>query len=306
MSPVEIGSYAILALVALIYIGMPIGVTMLAVSFAGVALIRNEAVATRMLGAVANDSLQEYLFAVVPLFVLMGLLVTVSNVGKDTFDVFQRLLRRVAAGLGIATVAANAVFASITGVSIASATVFARVAVPADDGFGTTALAVRLPFAWPAALAAAVAVIIAVHRHRRLTAARQLVLSYPHAAGNRIGPKTEGQLQVAADTPQRGHEGAAAQRELFEPAGVACGQAQFVVTGGVFELALQFGEFVEIEIHPHIDRLEPRFGAIREEGRVAAQAQVLHPRVREQPQSGVVATGAPCGTLVLTLVIDLR
>lgn len=138
MSPVEIGGTAILALVVLIYLGMPIGVAMLAVSFAGVALIRNEDVALRMLGAVANDSLQEYLFAVVPLFVMMGLLVTVSGVGKDTFDVFQRLLRRAAAGLGIATVFANAVFASITGISIASATVFARVAVPEMTRHGYT------------------------------------------------------------------------------------------------------------------------------------------------------------------------
>jgi tripartite ATP-independent transporter DctM subunit len=130
VSPVEIGSLAIGALVLLIYLGMPIGVGMLAVSLAGVSFIRNEDVAVRMLGAAANDSLQEYLFAVVPLFVMMGLLVTVSNVGKDTFDVFQRLLRRVAAGLAVATVFANAVFASITGISIASATVFARVAVP--------------------------------------------------------------------------------------------------------------------------------------------------------------------------------
>ncbi|WP_112322951.1 TRAP transporter large permease [Oceanibium sediminis] len=130
MSPVEIGTYGIIALILLIYIGMPIGVGMLLVSFTGVAMIRSEGVATRMIGAVANDSLREYLFAVVPLFVLMGLLVTVSGVGKDTFDVFERLLKRVTAGLGIATVFANAVFASITGISIASATVFSRVAVP--------------------------------------------------------------------------------------------------------------------------------------------------------------------------------
>jgi tripartite ATP-independent transporter DctM subunit len=138
MSPVEIGGFSILALVVLIYLGMPIGIAMLAISFAGVAIIRNEDVALRMLGAVANDSLQEYLFAVVPLFVMMGLLVTVSGVGKDTFDVFQRLLRRAAAGLGVATVFANAVFASITGISIASATVFARVAVPEMTRHGYT------------------------------------------------------------------------------------------------------------------------------------------------------------------------
>ncbi len=138
MSPVEIGSYGIGVLILLIYIGMPIAVSMLAVSFAGVALIRNELVATRMIGAVANDSLREYLFAVVPLFVLMGLLVALSGVGKDTFDVFEKLLRRVTAGLGVATVFANAVFASITGISIASATVFSRVAVPEMTRHGYT------------------------------------------------------------------------------------------------------------------------------------------------------------------------
>ncbi|MDZ4134492.1 MAG: TRAP transporter large permease, partial [Paracoccaceae bacterium] len=130
MTGVEIGLLAVTGLILLISLGMPIGIGMLVVSFAGVAAIRNETVAFRMAGAVANDSLREYLFAVVPLFVLMGLLVTVSGVGKDTFDVFQSALRRVRAGLGVATVFANAVFASITGISIASASVFSRVAVP--------------------------------------------------------------------------------------------------------------------------------------------------------------------------------
>ncbi|MCO5731280.1 TRAP transporter large permease [Rhizobium sp. SSA_523] len=138
MSPVEVGSLSIIALIVLIYLGMPIGIGMLAVSFAGVAAIRGDAVSLRMLGAVANDSLREYLFAVVPLFVLMGLLVTISRVGKDTFDVFQKLLGRVTAGLGVATVFANAVFAAITGISIASATVFSRVAVPEMRRHGYT------------------------------------------------------------------------------------------------------------------------------------------------------------------------
>ena len=138
MSPVEIGSYGIVALIVLIIIGLPIGIGMLAVSFVGVAFIRNETVAVRMMAQTANDSLEEYLFAVVPLFVLMGLLVTVSHVGRDTFDVFQSLLRRLRAGLGVATVFANAVFAAITGISIASATVFSRIAVPEMRRHGYT------------------------------------------------------------------------------------------------------------------------------------------------------------------------
>lgn len=138
MTPFDIGAIAVGVLVLLILIGMPIGIGMLSVSLVGVSLIRNETVAVRMVTQVANDSLEEYLFAVVPLFVLMGLLVTVSGVGKDTFDVFQKLLRRITAGLGVATVFANAVFAAITGISIASATVFSRIAVPEMRRHGYT------------------------------------------------------------------------------------------------------------------------------------------------------------------------
>ncbi|MEW9922197.1 TRAP transporter large permease [Marimonas sp. MJW-29] len=138
MTPFDIGAIAILVLVLLILIGMPIGIGMLATSFTAVAFIRNETVSVRMMTQVANDSLEEYLFAVVPLFVLMGLLVTVSGVGKDTFDVFQKLLNRITAGLGVATVFANAVFAAITGISIASATVFSRIAVPEMRRHGYT------------------------------------------------------------------------------------------------------------------------------------------------------------------------
>jgi len=138
MSAVEIGWVAVGALLFLIYIGMPIALGMLLTSFLGVIFIRNEGVALRMMGSVANDALREYLYAVVPLFVLMGLLVAVSGIGKDTFDVFERMFRKVRAGLGIATVFANAVFASITGVSIASASVFSRVAVPEMTRHGYT------------------------------------------------------------------------------------------------------------------------------------------------------------------------
>ena len=60
----------------------------------------------------------------------MGLLVSISDIGRDTYDVANHVFRRVKAGLGMATVGANAVFAAVTGTSIASASVFTKVAVP--------------------------------------------------------------------------------------------------------------------------------------------------------------------------------
>jgi C4-dicarboxylate transporter, DctM subunit len=130
MSGTVVGVISVVMLLALVYIGMQIGVSLIITSFVSVMLLKNPEIAVRMVGASANDSLREYLFGVIPLFVLMGLLVSISGVGRDTFDVFEWLLRKIKGGLGVATVAANAVFAAITGVSIASASVFTKVATP--------------------------------------------------------------------------------------------------------------------------------------------------------------------------------
>ena len=70
---------------------------------------------------------------------LMGMLINIGNIGRDTFDVCQWLLGRIAGGLGVATVVANTVFAAITGVSIASAVVFTKVSVPPMVEHGYTA-----------------------------------------------------------------------------------------------------------------------------------------------------------------------
>jgi len=130
MTDLQVGLLAIVLMLAGIYFGMHIGVALIVTSFVSVALIKSPDVAARFVAASANDAIRDYLFGVIPLFVLMGMLVSVSGVGRDTFDVFQWLMRRVRGGLGLATVGANAVFAAITGISIASASVFTKVAVP--------------------------------------------------------------------------------------------------------------------------------------------------------------------------------
>jgi tripartite ATP-independent transporter DctM subunit len=69
-------------------------------------------------------------FATVPAFVMMGLVVSRAGLGRDIYEFANDLFRPVRGGLGIATVAANAIFASVTGSSIASASVFTKVAIP--------------------------------------------------------------------------------------------------------------------------------------------------------------------------------
>ncbi len=131
MDATLVGVVSIGLMLVLIYAGMHVGVALALLSFVGVWIIRDDAgIASSLVAQAANDAIADYIFGVVPLFVLMGLLVSVADIGKDTFEVANQAFRRVRGGLGIATVAANAVFAAITGISIASAAVFTKVAVP--------------------------------------------------------------------------------------------------------------------------------------------------------------------------------
>lgn len=128
---VQIGMATIVFMLLLIFSGAHIAVALITLSFLGIWLIRdNPNVAMRSLALAADGAINRYLFGVVPLFVLMGLIVDISDIARDAYRVAAWMLQRIKGGLGMATVAANAIFASITGISIASAAVFSRVAVP--------------------------------------------------------------------------------------------------------------------------------------------------------------------------------
>lgn len=128
--PLVIGLTCVAALFLFLLLGFPIAVVLILLSAIGVYLIRDNYRVTEVaLGLALTRSIANFEFAVVPLFVAMGLVLDKARLGEDAFSVAAQLLRRVRGGLAIATVAANAVFASVVGSSIASAAVFSRVAV---------------------------------------------------------------------------------------------------------------------------------------------------------------------------------
>lgn len=137
MSPIEIGIVSVAGMLVLIYMGIHVPFVLAITSFVGVWMIRgNFDVATSMLMHAATQGISDYIFGVIPLFVLMGMLVSAADLGRDSYIVANQLLKRLPGGLGVATVAANTVFAAITGVTIASAAVFSRIAVPEMLKFG--------------------------------------------------------------------------------------------------------------------------------------------------------------------------
>jgi len=131
MTPVEIGLISIVAIVILIYLGVYISVALGMVSFIAIWIMRDNIDLAFALTKIAiGDSVMEYTFATIPLFVFMGLIVSKAGLGADIYAVMNQGFRRITGGIGMATVGANAVFAAVTGSSIASASVFSKMSVP--------------------------------------------------------------------------------------------------------------------------------------------------------------------------------
>ena len=83
-----------------------------------------------MLAAKAYEGIRDYVFAVIPLFILMGEFIGKSGAVTDVYRGINSMLRKIPGRLAIATVLGNALFSFVTGVSIASAATFSRIAYP--------------------------------------------------------------------------------------------------------------------------------------------------------------------------------
>ncbi len=137
MSPEVIALVTLAVLISLILVGFHIGISLMVVSILGIYLaVGSFETAISVLDATAYSSIREYIFGVIPLFVLVGLLANLSGASQELYNAANELLKRVRGGVGIATILANAVFAAITGVSIASAAVFTKIAVPQMNRLG--------------------------------------------------------------------------------------------------------------------------------------------------------------------------
>ncbi len=137
ISPFEIGLYSLGAIVVLVYLGFWVPFALMLSSYVGVWLIKDSSIlAGKLLALAASETISSYFFGVVPLFVFMGNVVSATGMGEDAYDVANQAFRKIKGGLAIGTVGANAVFAAITGISIASAAVFTKIAVPHMIRFG--------------------------------------------------------------------------------------------------------------------------------------------------------------------------
>src|SRR5271170_4798024 len=118
------------ALFGLILLRVPVGMAMGLVGVTGYAAIVGLAPALKMVGQTSMRTVTDYTFGVIPMFLLMGAFVSASGMSRELFRAANSFVGHWRGGLGLATIAACAGFAAISGSSVATAATFATVAYP--------------------------------------------------------------------------------------------------------------------------------------------------------------------------------
>lgn len=130
MSAVAIGYVSAGLLVLLLALGVPVAVAMGAIGLGGLLLGVGTNLTVAQLSSLPFTVVNNYDFAVLPMFVLMGVLAEVSGITQRLFYACNLWLRRLRGGLYHAVVVGSAIFAAISGSTIVNAVVFTRIAYP--------------------------------------------------------------------------------------------------------------------------------------------------------------------------------
>src|SRR5271165_1951060 len=130
MSTDAVAIIGFLVLFALMLLRVPVGMAMGLVGVSGFAYLVNGEAALKIIGHTSMRTVTDYTFGVIPMFLLMGAFVSNSGMSRELFRAANAFVGHFRGGLGIATIAACAGFAAISGSSVATAATFATVAYP--------------------------------------------------------------------------------------------------------------------------------------------------------------------------------
>ncbi len=135
MSEVQIGVAGLVALFVLLALRMPVAIVLLVVGTVGIAVLNGlpAAYATLANEAFVIGSFHE--LSVIPLFVLMGNLATISGMSRDLYSAAYAWVGNWRGGLASATVIGCTGFAALSGSSVASAVTMGKVALPEMDRY---------------------------------------------------------------------------------------------------------------------------------------------------------------------------
>ena len=124
------GGISAIVFLALVFLGMPLGFALFLIAFLGMSFMINTNVGLKLIAMTPYNISTTYVYSVLPLFIFMGLLASVSGIAHDLYDTSYKWLGHHRGGLAMATVAACAGFAAICGDSMATAVSMGSISLP--------------------------------------------------------------------------------------------------------------------------------------------------------------------------------
>lgn len=141
MDPLSVGIFVTIGMITLLLLRVPIAIVLVTAGSVGMVLViaaRGQGfdiaagvyTAKSFLGDLPHSSTAEYTFTTIPMFLLMGYIATEAGFTRDIYSAARAWLGRVPGGLAVASSVGCALFAAISGSSLATAAAMSRMAVP--------------------------------------------------------------------------------------------------------------------------------------------------------------------------------
>jgi tripartite ATP-independent transporter DctM subunit len=133
---VIVGFISMAAVILLALLRVPLGIALMSVSLAGLAYITSTTTALTLFPMTVSEAVLSYDLAIVPMFILMGNIISRTGIAQDLFRAANAYLGSTRGGLSLATMVTCAGFGAVCGSSYATAATMAKVAYPSMRRYG--------------------------------------------------------------------------------------------------------------------------------------------------------------------------
>ena len=131
-----VGLICLAAVLLLAFLRVPLGFALLTVSIAGIWAVNSLGAALTLIPLTLTEAVFSYDLAVVPLFILMGDVLSRTGIAHDLFRAANAFLGPVRGGLALATMVTCGGFSAVCGSSFATAATMSKVAYPSMKKYG--------------------------------------------------------------------------------------------------------------------------------------------------------------------------
>jgi len=130
MQPITVGWVMLIAMIAVLFMGLPIAFGLLFVAIIGYWTLAGPMRTFSILGIIPYDKISNYTLSVVPLFILMGHLAYQAGFATSMYNTCQKWMGHVPGGMAQATVVGGAAFGAACGAGVASCATLAKICIP--------------------------------------------------------------------------------------------------------------------------------------------------------------------------------